>query len=354
MKLVFAARGLPICDYDVVLKRDWQRDERGVMQRDRRRISAFRCSSSRPTSARASASRRRSTRRELRAGHRRSPRSSTARSSSRRRCRTRARSSVAVLGNDDPEASVPGEIIPSREFYDYEAKYIDDGLARRSSPPQLTDAHVAEVRALAIAAFKAIDGAGMARVDFLLAGDTGVLYLNEAEHHSRVHHDQHVLEDVGRDAAWRIRRCSIGSSRSRSNGTPRNSSYVPACDAYHPSPPGSASSGDFHIRHGFGGPVSRAPRAAGALVERLRAAPAARFDAASDCSHPLRRHPGRRVGSLRECGADRRARARRGLRHDPRRAVRRRRRAAGAHLPAGAGRGLHVAARRGRCGGRSS
>ena len=52
--------------------------------------------------------------------------SSTARSSSRRRCRTRARSKCAVLGNDEPEASVPGEIVPSREFYDYEAKYLDD------------------------------------------------------------------------------------------------------------------------------------------------------------------------------------------------------------------------------------
>ena len=57
--------------------------------------------------------------------------SSTARSSSRRRCPNAREIECAVLGNDEPEASVPGEIIPSREFYDYEAKYLDDGLAAR-------------------------------------------------------------------------------------------------------------------------------------------------------------------------------------------------------------------------------
>ena len=85
---------------------------------------------------------------------------------------------VAVLGNDDPEASVPGEIIPSGEFYDYNAKYVSDD-SRTVIPAQIDEARTQEVRALAIAAFKAIDGAGMARVDFLLAGDSQVLYLNE-------------------------------------------------------------------------------------------------------------------------------------------------------------------------------
>jgi D-alanine-D-alanine ligase len=83
-----------------------------------------------------------------------------------------------VLGNDDPEASLPGEIIPSREFYDYEAKYLDEG-SRSVIPADLTAAQTEEVRRLSVAAFKAIDGAGLARVDFLLARDSGVLYLNE-------------------------------------------------------------------------------------------------------------------------------------------------------------------------------
>jgi len=85
---------------------------------------------------------------------------------------------VAVLGNDDPEASMPGEIIPSGEFYDYNAKYVSDD-SRTVIPAQIDETRTQEVRALAIAAFKAIDGAGMARVDFLLAGDSQVLYLNE-------------------------------------------------------------------------------------------------------------------------------------------------------------------------------
>src|SRR5581483_1231780 len=70
------------------------------------------------------------------------------------------------------------EVIPSREFYDYEAKYLDAG-SKIIIPAPLTDAQSADVRRLALAAFKAIDGAGMARVDFLLASDSGILYLNE-------------------------------------------------------------------------------------------------------------------------------------------------------------------------------
>ena len=84
----------------------------------------------------------------------------------------------AVLGNDDPEASIPGEIVPSREFYDYEAKYLDEG-SKALIPAPLTASQVAEVQRLSIAAFRAVDGAGMARVDFLIAGDTGQMYVNE-------------------------------------------------------------------------------------------------------------------------------------------------------------------------------
>jgi D-alanine-D-alanine ligase len=84
----------------------------------------------------------------------------------------------AVLGNDDPEASVPGEVVPSREFYDYEAKYLDDG-SRILIPAPLTDAQAADIRRLAIAAFRAVEGAGMARVDFLMARDGADIYVNE-------------------------------------------------------------------------------------------------------------------------------------------------------------------------------
>ena len=84
----------------------------------------------------------------------------------------------AVLGNEAPEASVPGEIVPSREFYDYQAKYID-GHSRLEIPAVLEEAQAREVQQLALAAFDAIDGAGLARVDFLLSRATGALYVNE-------------------------------------------------------------------------------------------------------------------------------------------------------------------------------
>jgi D-alanine-D-alanine ligase len=84
----------------------------------------------------------------------------------------------AVLGNDDPETSVPGEIIPSREFYDYEAKYLDDS-SQTVIPADITTTQAAEVRRLAIEAFRAVDAAGMSRVDFLMARTTGAIFVNE-------------------------------------------------------------------------------------------------------------------------------------------------------------------------------
>jgi D-alanine-D-alanine ligase len=84
----------------------------------------------------------------------------------------------AVLGNDEPSASVAGEIFPGREFYDYEAKYLD-AASRTAIPADLTPGQLAEVQRLSIAAFQAIDACGMSRVDFLLSRATGALVLNE-------------------------------------------------------------------------------------------------------------------------------------------------------------------------------
>ncbi len=88
---------------------------------------------------------------------------------------------VSVLGNDDPIASVPGEIVPSREFYSYEAKYIDAGdeASKLMIPAPISLEVTERVRGLAVAVYKAIDCAGMARADFLLSGETGELYVNE-------------------------------------------------------------------------------------------------------------------------------------------------------------------------------
>ncbi len=88
---------------------------------------------------------------------------------------------VSVLGNDDPIASLPGEIIPSREFYDYAAKYIDEGdeASQLLIPAPLSEALTGRVRALAVQTYQAIDCAGLARVDFLLNGETDELFVNE-------------------------------------------------------------------------------------------------------------------------------------------------------------------------------
>ncbi len=86
---------------------------------------------------------------------------------------------VAVLGNDDPKASVVGEIIPGKEFYDYEAKYLSEGSVP-VIPAKLTRAESRQIREMAVAAFRACDLAGLARVDFLME-PTGRrrIYLNE-------------------------------------------------------------------------------------------------------------------------------------------------------------------------------
>ena len=85
---------------------------------------------------------------------------------------------VSVLGNDDPQASVVGEILPSREFYSYEAKYLDD-RSQLLIPAPISDQLTKQVQSLAVRSFKAVDAAGMARVDFLLDRETEELFLNE-------------------------------------------------------------------------------------------------------------------------------------------------------------------------------
>jgi D-alanine-D-alanine ligase len=86
---------------------------------------------------------------------------------------------VAVLGNDDPKASVVGEIVPGKEFYDYEAKYLSDGSIP-IIPAKITAAESKQIRAMAVEAFRACDLAGLARVDFLMEPDgKRRIYLNE-------------------------------------------------------------------------------------------------------------------------------------------------------------------------------
>jgi len=84
----------------------------------------------------------------------------------------------SVLGNDEPVASVPGEIVPGKEFYDYTAKYLDEG-SQLIIPAKLSKAETKKVQQLAVQAFQAVDCSGLARVDFLMDPKIRRIYLNE-------------------------------------------------------------------------------------------------------------------------------------------------------------------------------
>ena len=175
MKLVFAARGLPVCDYRVVLLREWTTRRNAVAAELGRDLgfpmfvkpanlgSSVGISKVKDSAGLLDAM-------DLAGSFDRKIVIEAAVPNARE-------IECAVLGNDDPEASVPGEVVPSREFYDYEAKYLDEG-SKTIIPADLPSDTVSEIRRLSIAAFQAIDCAGMARVDFLLGGD-GTIFVNE-------------------------------------------------------------------------------------------------------------------------------------------------------------------------------
>jgi D-alanine-D-alanine ligase len=176
MKTLFASRGLPVGPYVALIRRDWDGDRNGVTARIERELHypvfvkpANLGSSVGISKARSS--------REL------DEAMALALQFDRKVVIEAAVPNTreiecAVLGNDEPEASVPGEIVPSREFYDYEAKYIDEG-SKALIPAPLTDEQAADIRRMSVEAFRAVDGAGMARVDFLMDGSTSAIVVNE-------------------------------------------------------------------------------------------------------------------------------------------------------------------------------
>jgi D-alanine-D-alanine ligase len=85
---------------------------------------------------------------------------------------------ISVLGNHDPKASIPGEIVPHREFYDYAAKYLEEGT-QLLIPAKLSPAQVKKIQKYAVDAFRALELTGMARVDFFLEKEGGKIFLNE-------------------------------------------------------------------------------------------------------------------------------------------------------------------------------
>jgi D-alanine-D-alanine ligase len=175
MKMLFIARGLPVCAWHAFVRADWERDRNSVLARiDALGLPVFVKPANLGSSVGISKVKSRA---EL------APAIAMALDFDRKvvveAAVPQAREiECAVLGNDDPLTSVPGEILPSREFYDYEAKYLDEG-SKTVIPADLPPATVAEVQRLSIEAFRAIDGAGLSRVDFLIDGNSGAIYLNE-------------------------------------------------------------------------------------------------------------------------------------------------------------------------------
>ena len=175
MKRAFAAVGLPIVDYLAITRRRYEHDPDAFIALVEQRIG-YPCFSKFANSGSSVGTTKAHDRAELAAGLR------LAATFDRKLLVERAVDAreleVSVLGNDDPEASVVGEVIPAHEFYDYEAKYLDEGSQLLIPAP--IDAGVAEdVRAMAVKAFQAVDAAGMARVDFFLERTSGRIILNE-------------------------------------------------------------------------------------------------------------------------------------------------------------------------------
>lgn len=174
-KNVLAANGLPVVPYQVVLRSRWQRDREGVLREVLAQLSSplFVKPSSGGSSVGCSKAHNVA---ELAAGL-----DLAARFDRKLLVETAVNAreiECSVLGNDEPIASVLGEVVPGNEFYDYRAKYIDDN-STLCIPAALDQELAGRIRDMAVRAFVAIDCAGMARVDFFLDRDTGAVYVNE-------------------------------------------------------------------------------------------------------------------------------------------------------------------------------
>lgn len=175
MKDVFRQKGLPVVDYLVYKRREWEEDSTRIM-REIEETLGFPCFV-KPANLGSSvgiskAKDEQGLRVAMNVAARYDRRIVVEKGVDARELE------CSVLGNDEPIASVPGEIIPSREFYDYEAKYMDD-RSQLLIPAPVDPAVADQVRDLAKRAFLAIDCAGMARVDFFLEKGTGRLFVNE-------------------------------------------------------------------------------------------------------------------------------------------------------------------------------
>jgi len=175
MKRAFAAAGLPIVDYLPITRRQYEQDPNAFIALVEERLG-YPCFSKFANSGSSVGTTKAHNRAELVAGLRLA--SSFDRKLLVERAVDARELEVSVLGNDEPQASVVGEVVPAHEFYDYDAKYLDEGS--RLLIPATIDAGVAEeVRGMALRAFQAVDAAGMARVDFFIERKTGRVLVNE-------------------------------------------------------------------------------------------------------------------------------------------------------------------------------
>ena len=175
MKRAFAAAGLPIVDYLAITRRQYEHDPDAFITLVEERLG-YPCFSKFANSGSSVGTTKAHDRAELAAGLR------LACSFDRKLLVERAVEAreleVSVLGNDEAQASVVGEVVPAHEFYDYDAKYLDEG-SRLLIPAPIDAGCAAEVRGMALRAFQAVDGAGMARVDFFMERKTSRIVLNE-------------------------------------------------------------------------------------------------------------------------------------------------------------------------------
>jgi D-alanine-D-alanine ligase len=174
-KRLFAEAGLPIVPFLAVRRSQWERDRVGVMKAVKKKFKfpVF----VKPATLGSSVGMTR-----VKAAHQLGAAVDTAAEFGLKimieRAVTAREVEVSVLGNDEVRASIPGEILPHREFYDYTAKYLEQGT-RLLIPAPLKKKQVETFQKYAVRAFKAIDGTGMARCDFFLENRTGKIFINE-------------------------------------------------------------------------------------------------------------------------------------------------------------------------------
>src|SRR5216684_2925712 len=180
MKQLFAAAGLPIVKHVTVLRRQWQKDAKTITREIEAKLKypVFVKPANLGSSVGISKAH---DRRELpaamdeAAGYDRKIVIEQGVGGKKQKARELE---CSVLGNDEPTASVVGEIVPSAEFYDYNAKYIDEG-SKPLIPAPISKKLMKEVQAMAVGAFRAVDCSGLARVDFLMDPKSKKVYLNE-------------------------------------------------------------------------------------------------------------------------------------------------------------------------------